>query len=82
MDEDTRRVLRVEQHTLSIPNEFPVRKAESKLEYSYVRIDQKVYLMPASGENIGCMNGSGACTRNVTEYKHYRKFGAESSVKF
>jgi hypothetical protein len=82
VDEDTRRVLRLEQHTLAMPNEFPFRKAESKLEYSYVRIDQKVYLMPASGESTGCMNGSGACTRNVTEYKHYRKFGAESNVKF
>lgn len=81
VDEDTRRVLRLEQRALSIPDEFPFRKAESKLEYSYVRIGQKVYLMPASGESIGCMNGSGACTRNVTEYKHYRNFGTEASVK-
>ncbi len=75
VDEDTRRVLRLEQRALSIPNDFPFSKAESKLEYAYVRIGQEVYLMPASVESTGCMNG-GACTRNLTGYKQY-KSGSE-----
>jgi hypothetical protein len=28
------------------------------------------------------MSGSGACTRNVIEFRNYRKFEAESTVTF
>jgi len=81
IDKETRRVLRIEQRTTSIPSDFPLVKAEAKLDYSYVRIDQRTYLMPSGGENIGCLS-SGTCTRNVIEFRNYRKFAAESQIKF
>jgi hypothetical protein len=81
VDKETRRVLRIEQYTTTLPPDFPLLKAESKLDYSYVRIDQRTYLMPSGGENVGCLS-SGTCTRNVIEFKNYRKFAAESQVKF
>jgi hypothetical protein len=37
---------------------------------------------PAKGENLGCFSGSGTCSRNVIEFRNYRKFEAESKVKF
>jgi len=82
IDKETRRVLRFEQHTTALPRDFPLSKADSLLEYAYVRIDQKTYLMPAKGENVACFSGSGTCSRNAIEFKNYRKFEAESKVKY
>ena len=82
IDTETRRVLRFEQHTTSLPRDYPLSKADSSMEYAYVRIDQKVYLMPGKGENVACFSGSGTCSRNAIEFKNYRKFEAESKVKY
>ena len=82
IDRATRRVLRIEQRTTAIPRDFTVSRAEATLEYGFAKIDQSTYLLPARGENIGCMSGSGACTRNTIEFRNYRKFTAESTVSF
>jgi hypothetical protein len=82
IDAATRRVLRIEQHTTAMPRDFPTSRADAILEYAFARIEQKTYLLPAKGESNGCMSGSGACTRNVIEFRNYRKFEAESTVTF
>jgi hypothetical protein len=82
VDTETGRVLRIEQRATSLPNDFPVSKAEATLNYAFAVIDQRTYLLPASGENVGCMSGSGTCTRNLIEFRNYRKFAADSKVKF
>jgi hypothetical protein len=82
IDKDTRRVLRIEQRTSDFPRDFPVRRAEAILQYGFIKIDAKTYLLPASGENIGCMSGSGACTRNVIAFRNYRKFTTDSTITF
>jgi hypothetical protein len=82
IDTVTRRVLRIEQRTAAMPRDFSVSRAEAILEYGFARIDQTTYLLPAKAETNGCMSGSGACTRNVIEFRNYRKFTAESSVTF
>jgi hypothetical protein len=82
IDQDTHRVLRIEQRTSSLPRDWPFKGVEWVLEYGYVTIDQKTYLLPDRAENVGCMSGSGACTRNVIEFRNYRKFTTESNVKF
>jgi hypothetical protein len=82
IDTATRRVLRMEQRTTNVPRDFPISRAEAVLEYGFAKIDQTTYLLPAKGETNGCMSGSGACTRNLIEFRNYRKFTAESSVTF
>ncbi|HXK06231.1 MAG TPA: hypothetical protein VMS37_27790 [Verrucomicrobiae bacterium] len=82
IDKDTRRVLRIEQKASSFPRDFPVRRAEAILQYGFAKIDGKSYLLPASGENIGCMSGSGACTRNAIVFRNYRKFTTDSTITF
>ena len=82
IDKDTRRVLRVEQRTIDVPKDFPLLKAESVVSYSFVNIDRKPYLLPATSENLGCWRGSGTCVRNTIEFQDYKKFTAESSVSF
>jgi hypothetical protein len=82
VDKDTRRVLRIEQRTSSMPRDWPFKGAECILEYGFVKIDQKTYLLPATAENNACMSGSGTCTRNLIEFRNYRKFTTESNVRF
>ena len=82
IDKESRRVLRIEQRTTAFPRDFTLSRAECKLQYAWVRIEQKSYLLPSASENIGCMSGSGACTRNVLEFKNYRKFTADSNITF
>ena len=82
IDKESRRVLRIEQRTTAFPRDFTLSRAECKLQYAWVRIEQKSYLLPSASENVGCMSGSGACTRNVLEFKNYRKFTADSNITF
>lgn len=82
IDKLTRRVLRIEQHATSLPREYPFSRADSTLNYSFTEIDHHTYLLPANAESIGCMSGSGTCTRNTIEFRNYRKFAADSQVKF
>jgi hypothetical protein len=82
IDRETGRCLRIEQRTTAIPDDFPTSRAESTVEYGFTKIDQRTYLMPARSENLICMRGSGTCTRNVIVFRDYRKFTADSVVKY
>jgi hypothetical protein len=82
IDRETRRVLRIEQTASAFPRDLWLSRAESTIEYAYVKIDQKAYLMPSKADTSGCMSGSGACSRNAIEFRNYRKFTAESKVDF
>ena len=81
VDRDTRRVLRIEQRANGLPRTLPFTRSEAILSYAFVQIDGKPYLLPASGENIGCMN-SGSCTKNAIAFRDYRKFTSESKVVY
>ena len=67
---------------MSLPNNFPFSRAEATLSYAFIEIDHHMYLLPANAEDIGCMSGSGSCTRNTIEFRNYRKFTTNSRVKF
>jgi hypothetical protein len=82
IDKDSRRVLRIEQKADAIPAGFPYDRAESVIEYGFVRIDAGVYLLPVKSDNSGCRRGSNACLQNSIEFRNYRRFAAESSIKF
>ena len=82
IDKDTRRVLRIEQKSTSMPSDFPIRRAECTIEYGFVKIEQGTYLLPVLSENLGCMSGSGSCSRNSIQFHDYRKFSTDSTIKF
>jgi len=82
IDQETGRVLRIEQHTTALPPDFPLKRAESTLEYAFARIGENMFLLPSASENIGCMSGSGTCTRNAIAFRNYRKFSTDSNVTF
>jgi hypothetical protein len=82
VDKETRRVLRIDQEAVGLPRSFAYDKATGTLVYGFVNIDGHSYLLPISSENIGCMTGTNDCNRNVIEFRNYRKFSADSNVKF
>jgi hypothetical protein len=60
----------------------PYDKAESVVEYGFVNIEGKSYLLPTQSENLACLRGSSSCVRNVIEFRNYRKFSASSDIKY
>ncbi|MGD0579190.1 MAG: hypothetical protein ABSC08_09715 [Bryobacteraceae bacterium] len=74
------RTLRVEMGTKSLPTDYPVDKVESIVDYEWVNIGEKKYLMPVRSENLACETHMFNCTKNEIEFKNYRKFNVESQV--
>jgi hypothetical protein len=83
IDKETRRVLRIEQIANSSQSiSVPYDKAESVVEYGFVNIEGKSYLLPTQSENLACLRGSSSCVRNVIDFRNYRKFAASSDIKY
>lgn len=82
IDEETGRVLRVEQRAVSIPASFAQDKAECTVEFGPVTIGAASLLMPVRAETRGCVRGTVHCSKNEIVFRNYRKFGAESTVVF
>lgn len=82
IDKELHRVLRIERRTTAITSALPYDKVESTLEYGYVLIDGKNYLLPITSENLACFRGRSDCTRNQIDFRNYRKFSADSTITF
>ena len=82
IDMQTHRVLRIEQRAIGLPPDFPFNRAEATLNYTFAEIERQTYLLPGNANNIFCASGSGTCTRNTIEFRNYRKFTADSKVRF
>ena len=82
IDKETGNVLRIEQRTGKIPGTFIYDKAETNLDYDFVRIDAKTYLLPVKSEIMSCQRGTPNCTRNEIAFRNYRKFTADSDIKY
>jgi hypothetical protein len=82
IDVETHNAMRIEEQTGPLPASFPFDKAESVVEYGFVRIDGKTYPLPVHSEILTCQRGSSTCTKNAISFQNYRKFGADSTVTF
>jgi len=80
LDSKTFEVLRIEMQTRGMPKEFPLDKVESTVDYEYVRIGDNKFLLPVHAENLACVRGSPDCTRNVIDFRNYRKYAGESTI--
>jgi len=82
IDKATHNVMRIEEQTGAMPAGFIFDKAESTLEYGFVRIDGKDYVLPVHSEVLTCQRDSSACTKNEINFQNYRKFSADSNITF
>ncbi len=81
IDRETSHVLRVEQFTVSLPSDCPYDSASWIVEYAAVRIDSDTHMLPVKAETATCAK-SGSCSRNEATFTNYRKFSADSQIKY
>lgn len=82
IDRENPRVLRIEEIATDIPTSFPVTAAMSRIDYDWVTISEKPYLLPIRSE-IELTAGRGVQelqTRNDIRFRNYQKFGSEVKI--
>jgi hypothetical protein len=82
IDKENYRVLRIELSAQNLPSSFPLDTVESAVDYDYVVIGDGKYLLPVHSEALSCAHGANGCTRNVIEFRNYKKFAADSNITF
>jgi hypothetical protein len=82
IDKENNRVLRIEMSAVNMPRSFALDDVESAVDYDYVLIGDKKFLLPVHSEALSCVRGTSECTRNVIEFRNYKKFGADTSITF
>ena len=82
IDKESYRVLRIELSAQNLPRAFPLDQVESAVDYDYVLIGDGKYLLPTHSEALSCAHGATNCTRNVIEFRNYKKFTADTSITF
>lgn len=80
VDEATPQVLRITVTATEIPPSFPVQEAETTLDYDFVDISGRDYLLPLKFEMR--MRSGKFLTKNEVEFRMYRKFETESVITF
>jgi hypothetical protein len=82
IDKESKRVLRIELAAQSMPRSFPLDQVESSVDYDFVPIGEGKYLLPTHSEALSCARGGNDCSRNVIEFRNYKKFTADTSITF
>jgi hypothetical protein len=82
VDRESYRVLRIEDVSTDIPADFPITAASSRIDYDWVTINERQYLLPSFAE-IKLTDGlreRPIQTRNEIRFRNYQKYGAEVKI--
>jgi hypothetical protein len=82
IDRELDRVLRFEQIATEIPPSFPITAAASTIDYDWVSINERKYLLPTHSQILMTTNNGKFLvqSRNDVRFRSYQKFGAELKV--
>jgi hypothetical protein len=82
IDRELDRVVRFEQIATEIPTDFPVTAASSTIDYDWVTINERKYLLPTHSQILMTSNQGKFMlqSRNDVRFRNYQKFGAELKV--
>lgn len=80
IDSETGDVLHLTYVAYDIPQQLGVLSAVSSVDYALCGVGGREYLLPVHSEME--LRSPGVSARNKTEFRAYRKFGAESVVDF
>src|SRR6185503_15878161 len=82
IDRELDRVLRFEQIATEIPPDFPITAASSLIDYDWVSINERKYLLPTHSEILlTTVNPKFVLqSRNDVSFRSYQKFGPELKV--
>jgi len=76
----TNEIVRVTLEAENVPPSFPVKMAQTILDYGYADLSGQPFLLPLKGQTL--MAADDYVSRNDTEFRLYRKYSAESVLKF
>jgi hypothetical protein len=80
VDRDTDTIVRITIDADDIPASFPVQQAKETLDYDFTKIGDQDFLLPLRADLR--MRSAQLMTKNVLEFRLYRKFSADTSIKF
>jgi hypothetical protein len=80
VDKNTHEIMRITLEAEGIPPSFPVRRADTILDYDYQDISGRTFLLPLKAQTI--MAADEYITRNDEEFRLYRKYSTSSEIKF
>lgn len=80
VDKATHMILRITLQAVDIPASFPVQEASTVLDYDYVKISDRDFLLPLKA--VVRMRHDKELTKNDKEFRLYRKFSADATVTF
>lgn len=82
IDRELDRVLRFEQIATEIPADFPITAASSTIDYDWVSINERKYLLPTHSQILLTTNQVRFVlqSKNDVRFRSYQKFGAELKV--
>lgn len=80
IDKETERVLRIYMEALDLPPSFPIREAQTRLDYDFTDISGRQFLLPLKARNR--LRTGKFLSKNDVEFRLYRKFEAEAILSF
>jgi hypothetical protein len=81
VDKELKMIVRIAQEALNIPPSFPIQQAEETLDYDFTKIGDSEFFLPLVA-NLKMHSRGGMWTKNVKEFRLYRKFSADAVIKF
>lgn len=82
IDKENSRALRVELSARGLPTTFLLDTVENAVDYDFVLIGESRYMLPVHSEALSCERSSRYCSRNVIDFRNYKKFTADTSITF
>jgi len=80
IDEDTKMVVKIVMTPYDMPSTFPIHDINTSLDYDFETIGDQQYMLPL--KSVLTSKRDRQMTKNDIEFRLYRKFGTESSIKF
>jgi hypothetical protein len=80
IDEDSKTVVKIVMTPYDMPSTFPVHDINTSLDYDFETIGDAQYMLPL--KSVLTSKRDRQMTKNDIEFRLYRKFGTESSIKF
>jgi hypothetical protein len=80
VEPDTHAVVRITADAENIPPDFPLKEATDVLDYDYQELSGHTFLLPLKSQVI--MKSMEGISRLEEEFRLYRKYSADSEIKF
>ena len=81
VDRDSNTIMKITLEGDDIPTGYPIREVRLALDYDKTSISDQEYVLPLKAE-LTSRQDAKLLIKNEVEFRMYRKFGADSSIKF